>query len=918
VAAAITGLIFGGLSLVFPDITDGFGCLLGGFCLSMWFLTLREGGLIRSTTGRSIFIGVMSAVAFSFSFSHYTRTYALMAGISFGGATAIMLGIDCLSRAGWKEFWIYLWGKLCTPLDGWKFELTRIDLNKKEFPLGTNTYPVTRAIKVEIACVIILFVCGIISQLKLWNIIKERREQSTAARLAGEENQQREEEEASKRIQENVLRERAQWEATYGDKSEDQLDSAMGSLDSRDQRKSDETIEMKDMKASRKAPSDSIQSLTGPTVTITTIKDDEEQLTADTRNLSRSAERLSTVSQTLSSGDTSARASAEVTSSLPGSVARGASTRSSLRSSVPPAPVVVPLPFTVPTEEETESQDDNDSISAVPESIPDTVPKRVLSTKRYSSGSGRHRFSLRRSLYENTESAEALVIPHIQDDTSSVAATLDLDNEIDSLPALTPSASHQMLNLNEEAEGPTSEDQRPAAEGQPERITVGDAEPGPSNQSQIKGKPNEGEGSVQVPTGATDAPSETGTSTAIRSPTRQSLTINTDQKPKSIKNGSQVGSTRESLKELLPERLSKVVLSYRTNEWAKHLENAEKPTIDELAEPESPGVQVDVGFPEQPVPVAKEIIQPEHEKKSKSERSGTNPYRNSGGLLRSASNLSRQSQTELPSAQQSQPASTTVTPFGSSSNLLATNTIGKPKGLRRSSNPYLTTPLTESPIEENFGDPRSSHSPAPPLGNTLLDKRESLLQKRTVSQLSFTPYNSSSNLNLAAANKGTGAATEEMAVTDKIRLMDQDNMTLAQRKQMIQSQSRPPSASQKYRQSSNNWAGGMQQAGFDSHQPKRPTSLDQDKREMMLATWRESIRRDLPAVQPAPSPIDEESRRIARLEQLRQKEMEKQQMVAAKEQRDAMVDNMMRSGEMLEAHREAMRRLQGRANRNAS
>src|SRR5690349_16475581 len=102
VAAAITGLIFGGLSLVFPDIADGFGCLLGGFCLSMWFLTVKEGGLIHDTTGRSIFIGAMSAVAFSFSFSHYTRTYALMGGIAFSGATVIMLGIDCLSRAGWK------------------------------------------------------------------------------------------------------------------------------------------------------------------------------------------------------------------------------------------------------------------------------------------------------------------------------------------------------------------------------------------------------------------------------------------------------------------------------------------------------------------------------------------------------------------------------------------------------------------------------------------------------------------------------------------------------------------------------------------------------------------------------------------------------------------------------------------------
>jgi hypothetical protein len=111
VAAFFTGAIFGGLSLVFADITEGFGCLLGGFCLSMWLLSLKSGGLISSTAGRAIFIGCFSAGGFSLSFSHHTRNYSLIASIAFSGATATILGIDCLSRAGLKEFWLYLWGK---------------------------------------------------------------------------------------------------------------------------------------------------------------------------------------------------------------------------------------------------------------------------------------------------------------------------------------------------------------------------------------------------------------------------------------------------------------------------------------------------------------------------------------------------------------------------------------------------------------------------------------------------------------------------------------------------------------------------------------------------------------------------------------------------------------------------------------
>jgi hypothetical protein len=115
VAATVTGLIFGGLALVFSDITDGLGCLLGGFCLSMWLLSLKEGSIMPSAGGRAIFIGCMSAAGYALSWSHYTRNYGLIASIAFSGATITMLGVDCFSGAGWKEFWLYIWSE-CQPL----------------------------------------------------------------------------------------------------------------------------------------------------------------------------------------------------------------------------------------------------------------------------------------------------------------------------------------------------------------------------------------------------------------------------------------------------------------------------------------------------------------------------------------------------------------------------------------------------------------------------------------------------------------------------------------------------------------------------------------------------------------------------------------------------------------------------------
>lgn len=110
VAVFIAGCIFGALSLIFPEVTEGLGCLLGGFCLSMWFLVLKSGGLLTTTAGKATFIGVFSAVGFSLSFSQYTRVYGLIVCIAFAGATITVLGIDCFSKAGLKEFWLYIWG----------------------------------------------------------------------------------------------------------------------------------------------------------------------------------------------------------------------------------------------------------------------------------------------------------------------------------------------------------------------------------------------------------------------------------------------------------------------------------------------------------------------------------------------------------------------------------------------------------------------------------------------------------------------------------------------------------------------------------------------------------------------------------------------------------------------------------------
>lgn len=103
---------------------------------------------------------------------------------------------------------------------------------------------------------------------------------------------------------------------------------------------------------------------------------------------------------------------------------------------------------------------------------------------------------------------------------------------------------------------------------------------------------------------------------------------------------------------------------------------------------------------------------------------------------------------------------------------------------------------------------------------------------------------------------------------------------------------------------------------FDSHQPQRTTSaVSNRKREDLYADWRENIRDVTP---PQTAAYVAEQQRAALLNDRRQKELERQQRESMQQQRASMMDNMMRSGQMLDAHREAMRKMQANANRRAT
>src|SRR5690606_19935363 len=157
-------------------------------------LTLHPGGLVPSASGKVLFIAAFTLSAFGLYFSRWTRTYGLIGCISLSGSTAVVLGIDCFTRAGLKEFWAYIWA-----------------LNDKLFPDGAVTYPLPRGIRVELAVTIILSVAGIVSQLKLWRVIQNRRNKKSKDESSDEELPLPDEEESiGRQVEEMTARERRQ------------------------------------------------------------------------------------------------------------------------------------------------------------------------------------------------------------------------------------------------------------------------------------------------------------------------------------------------------------------------------------------------------------------------------------------------------------------------------------------------------------------------------------------------------------------------------------------------------------------------------------------------------------------------------------------------------------------------------------
>ncbi|KAF5004278.1 hypothetical protein FDECE_9213, partial [Fusarium decemcellulare] len=778
---------------------------------------------------------------------------------------------------------------------------------------------------------------GIVSQIKLWKIVREKREKQAEEAAEGQRNLQAEEENVGRNIEELNARERRQWERVYGDgdvgsstvsrTSDDgeistekkhrdsQTDSSKGQSAS-----IIEVIEMADMADSEQTKKQHHVSLMSSEqdrdgrVTVRVASDDLPRPIPDEEN-----EKAAPVQddQTLPVEHTSVDRRVSQSSSAP----------------KPPPPPVIPLPFTIPVADDDLSDAERSSVAtfADDEDVGPHTPghrhslaKRLSRLSRGSAellGNLSHRSSrILGDDHEHHESTEELVIPRSRprDDDGSVAATIDDESvsagERRSIPG---SEMPQTIEIHAELAG------------------TDNPKPSPSHSEHAK---------------FLDVDASSAANLGRPEPSAEHVSEG-HEKTKSATSGS---STRVSLtKDRLPKSLSRVALSYRTNEWAKHLSNADAPEPDEIHinVPVSPSVPTI----EAPAPVYVNELQ-------KTANDGTP----APAIGRSDSQVSSLSQSaSRRSARQNVPAALAIL-NGEEQNRSpgATPTsAGMPRsasmGIRRTSGgiepiaeerdgPSLTPPIPEGEVARGQSlsppaHPAEGHRSSTPgvvsysSPQTLIGQREMFLRNKSQGNLLATP--SDPNLNNPYRASSDAGSLHNYPMYAAAIGADADDLPLSQRKQLMRQSSLNPSTSTPSLQRLSGGSTGINvnspEAPFDSHQPKRVSTLPTSAaREAALATFRQNVAHDLRAGTPVINntgretpftPMSLLASRDAEIQRnvemsrnilMSQKEAEGQRremQQREKEWADRAFDERMRSGDLLEVHREAMRKMQRKA-----
>lgn len=744
--------------------------------------------------------------------------------------------------------------------------------------------------------------------MKVWQIVKQKREERAAEQRKKEHQRNLSDEEQGRKVENETSQDRPLWEAMHGSKdktkvSEQFLDSAIGTDEPSSTRKDSmsdaEGMEMQDLKGSQNG------SNAGGRVTIHVAQDDFYEISLN--GAERSADSVPRISG--SSRDKGSKLGEFNPFAAESSSVK--ETAQDRKNSIDPnltlRPKVVPPPFKVP--ELDSSSDDDESLvgaSAASDQLPDGLSKRLSGSSIMRTLSKR---SHRRNYVAGNTSDEALIVPRIEEDrASSRAATFDglSDKNLSSedlnysrgpSPALNKRNSRASLNALVAAahnmRNPTSD---------PDQIHHAEAVPLPRSR----------------PTSIVDAQSNL-----------ELLRMERDAKSDTKSETSEQRSSHPSLAaENLPGGGSKVVTAYRTNEWAKHLGGAEVPEVDELKVNKTRSPKITQGESAAPVNVralqqtpmnaepAPAVNHTANLPSAAKHRSFTNMSRNPFWRkqetqqprpdlhpLTIAKQVERiPSQTSLTKSMSRTSSQTSLNSNGSRNEqyrpplpkFRSSQTSIPPMRNHRSSSTPLSSPFVESPIEEGV----ESSFPArfTPQPTHLMSQRDRIItSKPSSTSLLRTSYS-----NVALDQHPAYRSLEE-----------DDNISLAQRKSLLQQNpqanrsSSGPSGTTTPRYPSGTLTPQRLSSGPNpSLYPFRPAPTPRDS---TISAWRTSLQPNATATYQ-----DQEIER-RRSEMLANKVREgsnRQEEEFKQGRRTSVLDQGMRRGDMIQAHKEAMRRMQ--------
>ncbi|KAI4177729.1 MAG: hypothetical protein LQ343_000193 [Gyalolechia ehrenbergii] len=605
------------------------------------------------------------------------------------------------------------------------------------------------------------------SQMKIWKIIKRRREQRAAEHSREEQLQEQAEEELGRKVEEGNEHDLTMWEAAYGRKSGNDchIDSGIGTETPSVGKASLSIVGTNKVVSSRP---DSIE--------LDDLEREPRHAEGGSKSASKSKARA-TVTVRVASDDDVVQEKSPFVSTIdrvnpinPYPDAHSLSPKDSLSfgesGDVPRAhvnsikgssgPEVIPLPFKVP-----HSVLDDDRRSSIAASIAsDHFSTRVL--KRLSGGSLKRTASKRSqcSYIAASTSQEALMISCDEDEdrASSVEAAVDEvsddhrsevdgttlaglpspdEDEKSLLKFSPPTEPHPMerpyRKISKTSLGQTSSPSVSAQEEAPakDETTIENHAERPDATEDNTAPPP-----TQTPqSGAASLDGKVEDDLRDSTVVKPTITDRTPEKP----------ALRKSLAEL--DNTSKVVMAYRTNEWAKHLDRAEKPSFDDLRAAHTENA-VSRSSTEKPIPVDIPALQQTPLNAEPPPTAASLPKLNTT----SAPHINRSSTSDSPDFTTTPPQRTSSQ--SSLDSLPSQIHRASQKAPRRHSSsqqtPYRThripsTPLTHTAIEEDIPSTtfpqRSPYAPPLPTTNTLISHRETMLQSRPSStSLTRSPY----------------------------------------------------------------------------------------------------------------------------------------------------------------------------------